>query len=271
MINHLEILDDQNLTIDHTITPPRTMLEGETTKFYLRIKAPQLPEGKDKLEWDIKLRAVGEGGIFSNAEELDIVVSQNAVSFFNPVTIAGAVATGSLATLGAAAAASRRNENWKYLLLLSFAVPLYTRIHGKKTLDNFVRGQVFGHIQSTPGTHFNEIKKTLQLGNGNLAYHLQKLEKEGFVKSKRDKRYRRFYPVGVVVPEEDGIKLSKTQESILDYIERHPKSDQKKIAKDIKESQQTISYNINVLVREGFLVEEKFKGTKRYEIMDENT
>jgi DNA-binding MarR family transcriptional regulator len=246
------------------------MLEGETTKFYLRIKAPPLPEGKDKFEWDIKLKAVGEGGISSNSEELDIVVSKDAVSFFNPVTIAGAVATGSLATLGAAAAASRRNENWKYLLLLSFAVPLYTRIHGKKTLDNFVRGQVFGHIQSSPGTHFNEIKKTLQLGNGNLAYHLQKLEKEGFVKSKRDKRYRRFYPVGVEVPEEDGIKLSKTQESILDYIERHPKSDQKKIAHDIKESQQTISYNINVLVREGFLVEEKFKGTKRYEIMDEN-
>jgi DNA-binding MarR family transcriptional regulator len=267
----LKILDHQNLTIDSTITPPRTMSDGETIKFYLRITAPQLPEGVEKFERDIIIQVVGDNGIFSNAEELDIVVSKDAVSFFNPVTIAGAVATGSLATLGAAAAASRRNENWKYLLLLSFAVPLYTRIHGKKTLDNFVRGQVFGHIQSTPGTHFNEIKKTLQLGNGNLAYHLQKLEKEGFVKSKRDKRYRRFYPVGVEVPEEDGIKLSKTQESILDYIERNPKSDQKKIAQNIKESQQTISYNINVLVREGFLTEEKFKGMKRYEIMDDNT
>lgn len=267
----LKILDHQNLTIDHTITPPRTMYDGETTKFYLRITAPELPEGVEKLEKDIVIQVVGDNGIFSNAEELDIVVSKDAVSFFNPVTIAGAVATGSLATLGAAAAASRRSENWKYLLLLTFAVPLYTRIHGKKTLDNFVRGQVFGHIQSTPGTHFNEIKKTLQLGNGNLAYHLQKLEKEGFIKSKRDKRYRRFYPVGVDVLEEDGIKLSKTQESILDYIERNPKSDQKKIGQNIIESQQTISYNINVLVREGFLVEEKFKGTKRYEIMDENT
>jgi hypothetical protein len=180
---HLIVLDDQNLTIDSTVTPPRNMLEGETTKFYLRIRAPQLPEGKDKMEWDITIQAIGDGEIASNSEELDIVVSKDALSFFNPVILAGAVATGSLATLGAAAAASRRNENWKYLLLLSFAVPLlYTRIHGKKTLDNFVRGQVFGHIQSQPGTHFNDIKKTLQLGNGNLAYHLQKLEKEGFIK-----------------------------------------------------------------------------------------
>ena len=71
--------------------------------------------------------------------------------------------------------------------------------------------------------------------------------------------------------EDDGIKLSMTQESILDYIEQRPKANQKEIAKEIKESQQTISYNLNVLVREGFLTEEKFKGTKRYEIIEENT
>ncbi|UCG69916.1 MAG: MarR family transcriptional regulator, partial [Thermoplasmata archaeon] len=98
-----------------------------------------------------------------------------------------------------------------------------------------------------------------------------KLEKEGFIFSKRDKRYRRFYPVGVEVPEGNGIKLSKTQENILDFIERHPRTSQKEMTKEIKESQQTISYNINVLVREGFLKEEKIKGTKRYEILDENT
>ena len=97
------------------------------------------------------------------------------------------------------------------------------------------------------------------------------LEKEGFIISRRDKRYRRFYPVGVEVPEEDGIKLSKTQENILDFVERHPKSTQKDMTREIKESQQTISYNINVLVREGFLKEEKIKGTKRYEIFEENT
>jgi outer membrane protein assembly factor BamB/DNA-binding MarR family transcriptional regulator len=267
----LVVLDDQNLTIDNTITPSITMTNGQTTKFYLRIKAPQLPDGVEKLEKDILIQAVGDNGIFSNAEELDIVVSVSAISLFDPFFVMGAVATGSLATLGAAAAASRRDENWKYLLLLTFAVPLYTRIHGKKTLDNFVRGQVYGHIQSKPGTHFNDIKKTLKVGNGNLAYHLRKLEKEGFIKSSRDKRYRRFYPVGIEVVEDDGIKLSQTQESILDYIEQHPKANQKEIAKELKESQQTISYNLNVLVREGFLTEEKFKGTKRYEIIEENT
>jgi outer membrane protein assembly factor BamB/DNA-binding MarR family transcriptional regulator len=267
---NLIVLDDQNLTVQ-SITPPRTMNDGDTIKFYLRITAPELPDGVEKLERDIVIQVVGDNGIYSNAEELDIVVSESAISFLNPWFIAGGVATGSLATLGLAAAASRRNENWKYLLLLTFAVPLYTRIHGKKTLDNFVRGQVFGHIQSQPGTHFNEIKKTLKVGNGNLSYHLRKLEKEGFIKSTRDKRFRRFYPIGVAVPEEDGIKLSKTQETILDFIEAHPKSGQKEIGEQLKESQQTVSYNLNVLVREGFLTEEKIKGTKRYTILDENT
>jgi len=195
----------------------------------------------------------------------------NNLDLFNPTIIPGVLVGGTITSVGAAAIIAKINENWKFLLLSLFGIPLFTRIHGKKTLDNFVRGQVYGHIQSKPGTHFNEIRKTLKLGNGNLAYHLYKLEKEGFITSKRDKRNRRFYPVGVEVPEEDGIKLSKTQENILDYIERHPKSGQKEIASELKESQQTISYNINVLVREGFLKEDKFKGTKRYLIMDENT
>ncbi len=214
----------------------------------------------------------GEG---SDSDQIKIKILSDGIDtgieILNPVTIVGTVATGSLATLGVGALAARRNENWKYLLLSLFALPLYSRIHGNRTLDNFVRGQVYGHVQSKPGTHFNEIRKTLKLGNGNLAYHLRKLEKEGFIKSTRDKRFKRFYPVGVEVPEEDGIRLSKTQENILDFIEQHPKSSQKEIANKLKESQQTISYNINVLVREGFLKEEKIKGTKRYEIMDENT
>ncbi len=207
----------------------------------------------------------GEFDLYNNGN------GKNNLGLFNPATIPGALVGGTITSVGAAAIIAKINENWKFLLLSLFGIPLYSRIHGKKTLDNFVRGQVYGHIQSKPGTHFNEIRKTLRLGNGNLAYHLRKLEKEGFIISKRDKRFRRFYPVGVEVPEEDGIKLSKTQENILDFIERHPKSNQKEIAKELKESQQTISYNINVLVREGFLKEEKIEGTKTYEIFDGNT
>lgn len=193
------------------------------------------------------------------------------LNLVSPSMISGALIGGTITSVGTAAIIAKINENWKLLLLTLFGIPLYSRIHGKKTLDNFVRGQVFGHIQSQPGTHFNEIRKTLKLGNGNLAYHLRKLEKEGFVHSTRDKRYRRFYPIGVDVPEETGITLSKTQDSILDFVERHPKASQKKIAQNLKESQQTVSYNLNVLVREGFLTEEKFKGIKKYTVLEENT
>ena len=67
----LIVLDDQNITIDHTITPPREMADGDTVKFYLRVRAPELPEGQEKLEKDILIQAVGDDGVYSNAEELD--------------------------------------------------------------------------------------------------------------------------------------------------------------------------------------------------------
>jgi DNA-binding MarR family transcriptional regulator len=214
-------------------------------------------------------------GEFTDTDTCTVHVTseeEEVLSFINSPIAVGAAATGTLATIGAVALIlARWNENIKLSLLSLFALPLYTRIHGKETLDNFTRGQIFGHIESKPGMHFNEIKRKLKIGNGNLAYHLKKLEEEGYIVSKRKKRYRYFYPAGAEVPDEDGIILNKTQQSILDFAEQHPHFSQGEIMETLNESQQTISYNVNILVREGYLKEEKIDGVKRYMIEDEDT
>jgi hypothetical protein len=100
---HLRVVDDQNLTIDSTITPLQTMSPGQTLKFYLRIKVPELTNDTKTLEFDILIQAVGDGGHYSNVESMDIVVSESAVSFFSPlviITIAACTAGG----IGGAAA-----------------------------------------------------------------------------------------------------------------------------------------------------------------------
>ncbi|UCE38213.1 MAG: hypothetical protein JSW00_02960 [Thermoplasmata archaeon] len=175
---HLVVLDDQNVTINASIIPARTMMDGETVQFDLRIKAPGLPEGVKKLEKVIVIQAVGEGGIFSNAEKLDIVVTKSTTSSQDPTLIIVAVVLVIIAVLGAVAVAKRRNKHQ--------------------------------------------------------------------------------------------IKLSRTQENILDYIKEHPKSSQEDTAEALKESQQAVNNDIDFLVREGFLSEEEDSGIKRYEILNEN-
>jgi DNA-binding MarR family transcriptional regulator len=262
----LVILDSQNLTINASIVPPITMNpdKGEYS-IPISIIAPQLPEGVDKLEIEIKIQVVGDGGIYSNEEELDIVISESAVEFLDYTVIVGTAAIGSASLLGAGTAvAASRNENWKYLLFGLFAVPLYTKIKHNETLDNFVRGQVYGHVRSKPGTHLNEIRRTLKVGNGHLIYHLSVLEREDFIRSKKDGRMKRFYPTKMKIPEETGIKLSSTQQNILDYLETHPFSDQTRIVRGIGKSQQVVSYNLNTLIRTNLILEEKRRGKKVY-------
>jgi predicted transcriptional regulator len=140
--------------------------------------------------------------------------------------------------------------------------PLYSRLTHDKILDQFVRGQIYGLIRAQPGIHYSNIKRILKVGNGTLAYHLMVLEKEGFIKAKRSKLHKQFYPTKLSVrfsemdkkyPKgeeiEDGIKLSDLQEKILELIKNNPGITQADIVSKTDIPKQTVSYNIKNLVR----------------------
>ena len=140
--------------------------------------------------------------------------------------------------------------------------PLYSRLTHDKILDQFVRGQIYGLIRGQPGIHYSKIRKILKVGNGTLAYHLTVLEREGFIKSKRSKLHKQFYPTKLSVkftelekkyPKgeeiEEGIKLSDLQEKILALIKNHPGITQTSIASKLDTPKQTVSYNIKNLTR----------------------
>jgi predicted transcriptional regulator len=138
-----------------------------------------------------------------------------------------------------------------------------------KTLENFVRGQIYGFIQANPGTHYNFIKRALNLNNGTLAYHLNVLEQDQLIKSQNDGFYRRFYPHEARIPQIDGndglkythVQLNKTQDRIIDLLEKKPGLSQKQIAKVLKKSNQVVNYNINSMAQLG-LIKLKREGNK---------
>jgi predicted transcriptional regulator len=138
-----------------------------------------------------------------------------------------------------------------------------------KTLENFVRGQIYGFIQANPGTHYNFIKRALNLNNGTLAYHLNVLEKDQLIQSQNDGFYRRFYPREARIPKIDGndglsythVQLNKTQDGIINLLEKKPGLTQKQIAKSLKKSSQVVNYNINSMAQIG-LITLKREGNK---------
>jgi predicted transcriptional regulator len=155
-------------------------------------------------------------------------------------------------------------EIGKYKFLSLFFVPLYNKLHRDKVFDNYTRGKIHGYIQAKPGEHYNAIKYALKLKNGTLTHHTRILEKEGFIKVKRDRLLTRFYPMGVQVPEEEKLELKEVQEELLDIIEHQPGITQREIIELLDLGQPAISYNLTNLTRNNLIRSEQDGREKKY-------
>jgi parallel beta-helix repeat protein len=154
-------------------------------------------------------------------------------------------------------------EFGKYKFLLFF-IPLYTRIRKEDVLDHFLRGRIYEHVRKNPGSNFNSMKREFGLKNGSLGYHLSILEKQDYIKSRRDGKYTRFYPVGMKIPEKPKMILSSLQENILDLIMQKQMMSQKEIADALDISQQVVSYHVNLMIESEILGTAKEDNVLKY-------
>ena len=161
-------------------------------------------------------------------------------------------------------------ETGKYGLFKTLVVPLYSRLKKDELLEHFVRGQIYGHIMSHPGEHYNHIKQKLGVTNGTLSHHLRTLELQGYIKSHRDGTYKRFYPTGMKIPRKKGIQLSDLQMGMVDAIRQTPGISQKDIALIEGISQQSVSYNLAILERMGILDSTRDGVRKKYFISSDS-
>jgi DNA-binding transcriptional ArsR family regulator len=168
-------------------------------------------------------------------------------TFDPPIT---ALAAGTiLATLGALAVTTEAGK-WT---ALSFLIPLYTKLRKDKILDQRTRGLIEGYITANPGCNYTIIRDNLNLADGTLTYHLQVLEREGFVYSIREGLFRCFYPQGVPPPRRGKLHLSDTQADIVRIVKRIPGITVGEVATAMNRRPNVISYHLKLL-KEGGLV-----------------
>ncbi len=147
--------------------------------------------------------------------------------------------------------------------------PLYTRLKREEVLDHFVRGQIFGAVQTQPGKTFTEIRTLLGLSNGSLSYHLRMLEVQGFVRSEREGIHKRFFPAEMSrARKEDGVHLSDLQSRLLERLRKDPEATQRDLARDVGVTQQCVSYNLLFLRRQGSVDRVAVRGRRRYLVLE---
>ena len=139
-------------------------------------------------------------------------------------------------------------------LLLMLGIVKKTQ-HGE-----FQRGRLYGFIESNPGIHLSALTRLSNLGNNQATYHLDILEKEGIIWSRKEGRLLVFFADTVSKKSEIispllDINFSKNsiKKSILMYLNQaelmnltDPNGSE--LAKKIGVSSQVLSYHIRSLI-----------------------
>ena len=142
----------------------------------------------------------------------------------------------------------------------------------RKTKDGeFQRGRLYGYIESNPGIHLSALTRLSDLGNNQATYHLDRLEKEGRIWSRRDGRLLIFFADSVPMETSFSsplldINFSKNsiKRSILMQLNQADLMDLSgpsgtQLAKEIGVSPQVLSYHLRSLI-DWEMVESKRSG-----------
>jgi predicted transcriptional regulator len=194
---------------------------------------------------DVRFLVLDRAG---NSQEVTFRVKALGEPRVDPPVEALAVTT-ILFTLGALAVTTEAGR-WS---VMAFFIPLYTKLRKDKILDQRTRGLIQGYITANPGCNYTIIRDNLDLADGTLTYHLQVLEREGFVYSIREGLFRCFYPQGVPPPRRGKLHLSDVQADIVRIVKRIPGITVGEIATAMNRRPNVISYHLKLL-KEGGLV-----------------
>ena len=190
----------------------------------------------------------------------------------NP-TLVQVVASGSVTILAAGTVYSFEPLRWSASRKIWLGLPMIFGLARRTKDGEFQRGRLYGYIESNPGIHLSALTRLSDLGNNHATYHLDKLEKEGRIWSRREGRLLVFFADSVPNDAQFpslvlDINFSKNsiKRSILMHLNQADLMDLggssgSQLAEELGVSPQVFSYHIRSLI-DWDMVERKRSGLK---------
>jgi len=132
-----------------------------------------------------------------------------------------------------------------FVVIIIISLAIFSRIRRSQLLKHDTRQRICSHILDNPGKHFTALKNELALPTGVMSYHLDRLERENFILSRKEGKFKRFYPPRWdQVPE---LRLTPIQETILEQIKKQPGISQSDITRNIGRNRKVVNYQVHQL------------------------
>jgi predicted transcriptional regulator len=131
--------------------------------------------------------------------------------------------------------------------------------------------RILQFIQNNPGCHLRGIKDMMQISQGTVQYHTDRLEKLGRITCTTSGLYKHYFPVGVFQNNEKEILQILSQETtrqILMYIVEQQSPTQTDIVNSVGISASSVNWHMKRLLEFKLVDEIKEGKYKRYQLHD---
>ena len=135
------------------------------------------------------------------------------------------------------------------------------RFDENQPLELDTRKKLYRIIEKSPGLHFREIQRRSGIAVGSLQYHLEYLQKRGFLTIQKEGKFVRYYAMRTkkIVEDKDlmGLLRQEQPRHILLFLLQRRFATNEKIAQAVNLSQSTTSAYLKKMLETGALQRRK--------------
>ena len=130
--------------------------------------------------------------------------------------------------------------------------------------EHKLRRMVLNYIQKHPGASYSDIKRTFELSDGTLRYHLSSLERAKLIGSALREGRRCYHSLA---EERDPGGRGGAQRKVLETIKRNPGISAPELGRSCRLNKKNLGYHLDMLMSSGSIIKIMEGGTAGYWIV----
>lgn len=142
---------------------------------------------------------------------------------------------------------------------------------GSEALELASRRRIYEHVRDHPGAYVREIMQALAMPQGQVNYHLDRLESRGLVVSSKEEYHKRYFLAGQVPRAQRGLARflkARVPRAVLLALLEEPRLGHGALAQRVGVSPPTLTYHMKRLEAQQVVARETEGAVVRYRVLD---